>query len=84
MVFALQNKGRGFLWHNQKQVTGPTRKDYMYFAQEASDIGNLPLQKLVQYCHVSLLPKEDIVGEVLQDLTDHHQPSTHSGAIFGW
>lgn len=56
----------------------------MNFAQEASDIGNLPLQKLVQYCHVSLLPKEDIVGEVLQDLTDHHQPSTHSGAIFGW
>lgn len=54
------------------------------FAEESCDVRDVPLQKLIQAHHVCLLRKENIVGQILHDLSDDHEASTDHSVIFGY
>lgn len=54
------------------------------FAQITRDIRDVGFQEVVQANHVSLLPEEDIVRQVLHDLCyDHQTPADDSTIISG-
>lgn len=53
------------------------------FAEESCDIGDVRLQKLIQADHVSLLCKENVVGQILHDFSDDHEASTDGSIVFG-
>lgn len=55
-----------------RQADRPT---YMEFTEEASDIGNVPFQKIVENHHVRFFAKHDIIGKILDDLRDYHEPT---------
>lgn len=53
----------------------------MYFAQETRDVRDLALQELVQNCHMRFLPEENVVGQILKNLTDNHEATTHCRTV---
>ena len=51
----------------------------MKFTQKASNVRDVPLEKLVQDRHMLLLAEENVVRQVLNDLRYHHQPAADVG-----
>lgn len=44
----------------------------MNLAEEAGYICYLAFQELVEHGHISLFPKENVVGKVLENLSNNH------------
>ena len=51
------------------------RRKGAMITEETSYIADILAQKVVEIRHICLLPKLDIVGQVLDDLGDDHQAS---------
>lgn len=59
-----------------------TKIAHIDFTKESRDVRDVRLQKLIQTDHVCLLSKENIVGQILHDLSDDHEASTDNSVVF--